>query len=194
MKKYNILFLFLILLVFCACSKSEESQLPDVTEQYEELFNTTLVLTTHAYISGVARTVGDGMPMKFYFSYDINSPEELILEFKEFTYGSMPITINFRAHIAFLAADDDDGEERVRIYCDDAFTVAGDMEIGEDERGNAKVDGYFYPETEEIEVFVSFNMMNVTAYSDKQVIDLTRINRYDEEMEAYEIEHEEANN
>ena len=197
-KKNTILGLSLCMLALLfACSKSESDDIqPNETIQYEKLFNNTkpMVLTTNAYISGEPRTVGDGMPMKFYFTYDKNKPEELSLEFKKFHYGSMPLKVNFRATVKLLSAKDKDGEKRVRLYCDDANTAIepGQTELGE--KGSAKVDGYFYPETEKIEAFINFNMMNVTAYSAKQKIDLSRADRYDEEMEAYNKLHKEQNN
>jgi len=190
-----------LLILLFSCSKNEEIK-PDETIKYENLFNNkievknkngeviksevqAMVLTMAAYISGEARTVGEGMPMKFYFSYDKKKPEELILEFKKFHYGNMPLKVNFRANIKLLSADDKEGLKRVRLYCNNANTAIFPVEIEATDRGNSKVDGYFYPETQEIEMFINFNMMNVTAYSKKQKIDLTRILRYDEEMDEY---------
>ena len=197
-KKNTILGLSLCMLALLfACSKSESDDIqPNGTIQYEKLFNNTkpMVLTTNAYISGEARTVGDGMPMKFYFSYDKTRPAELALEFKKFHYGTMPLKVNFRATVKLLSAKDKDGEKRVRLYCDDANTAIEPGQTEPGEKGSAKVDGYFYPESEKIEAFINFNMMNVTAYSAKQKIDLTRIDRYDEEMKAYNKLHKEQNN
>ena len=197
-KKITILGLSLCMLALLfACSKSESDDIqPNETIQYEKIFNNTkpMVLTTNAYISGEPRTVGDGMPMKFYFSYDKTRPEELALEFKKFHYGTMPLKVNFRATVKLLSAKDKDGEKRVRLYCDDANTAIEPGQAGPDEKGSAKVDGYFYPESEKIEVFINFNMMNVTAYSAKQKIDLSRADRYDEEMKAYNKLHKEQNN
>ncbi len=182
--------ILLSLFALFSCEKKEmEETTPDNTAQFNKVFNNTIVLTTMAFISGDPRTVEPGMPMKFHFKYNKNNPDKLLLEFKKFHYGKMPLSVNFRG-LVDLQKDTKNGVERVRLYCNNAATgiwnpAEPEAALGPGATGNGKVDGYFYPETNEIEVFINFNMMNVTAYSVKQKIDLSRLARFDKEMKDY---------
>ncbi|QZE14531.1 DUF4903 family protein [Halosquirtibacter laminarini] len=175
--------LFLISILFCSCSKKEEDVVAvDQTAKYEKFFNQTELFTTAAFIGGEPRTHGDGLPLKFYFKYDKSKPKKIVLEFHQFKYGNMPFAIDFRANLQIMGTEIKNGEKRTRLYCNNATTT---LDPTKDGLGGASATGYFYPDTDEFEIFIAFNVMSVTTSTPRQKIDPTRMSRYEEEMTAY---------
>ncbi len=184
-------------LLLASCDKKDLGSVESDSEKYTAIFNSKYVLTSAAFISGEPRTVDDGMPVIFEFKYNKLKKNEIIIKLTKFSYGNMPLTISFNATAELLVDRDNESAKRVVLHAKDAFTQAvdpnSDGTIDEALKGNSKLNGYYYPESDNIELFINFNMMNVTLHSKKQKLDTKRIDSFDVELEDYNRRHKEQN-
>lgn len=194
--------LFLILLVCSVClmgtTSCSNNEGPDDTAKNVELakkakgfLNGQIVLSTKVTMNGVDKTIlPTGCPAKFEFEWDENDPLSMSVSILEFTVGKMPMVVNFKCNTKIMnlnAWEEKDYAGR------DWFKFEGkngDLWIGA--HGTPKVQegssiaGFYNVKTQQINLVIDYNMMNISSESFLQVVDKSRIGNFEAEKAKYE--------
>lgn len=181
-------------LFFGSCSSDEkitkEPPAEDLVAKTREFLTGDIVLSTHATMNGVNKTLlNTGCPTKFNFTWP--ESDKMKVSLNNFSVGKMPLVVNFRCNVSFMQLntwekDTYKGNGWVKFYGTDGETFSEDGEGSSTTVKGSAVIGYFNVDTRQINFIVDYNMMNVRSECFLQTIDKTRIDRYEEEFEQYE--------
>lgn len=195
-KSTSLLLFCSIGLFFAACTSDEkitqEPPAEDLVAKARVFLTGDIVLSTHATMNGVNKTLLEsGCPTKFNFTWP--GDNEMTVSLTNFSVGKMPLTVNFRCNVSFMQLstyekDEYTGSGWIKFYGTDGETFSEDNDgSGSSSTVNGSfVTGYFNVDTKEVNFIVDYNMMLVRSECFLQVIDKTRIDRYEEEFEQYE--------
>lgn len=201
-KKKNFLFVafsaMLCCMSFFSCTADEEIIQTPVSDEYliaaRELLQDSIVLNATAMQGTVNKTLLDeGCPLKYYLNW--RSQDTLNIQIKEFSVGKMPVTIWFTINCRFMQLntwekDEYTGEGWIKFQGSGGNTVytAIDEDYTDGDGGAGTVQGYLNVKTHEIEFVTNFNVMNMSSDVYLQKIDLSRMERFDEEFAQYEAD------
>lgn len=193
--KSTYIVLFCIICLFCISCESDEKitkepPAEDLVAKARDFLKGDIVLSTHATMSGVNKTLLEtGCPTKFSFAWPASDVMNVSL--KNFTVGKMPLIVNFRCDVKFMKLstyekDTYKGDGWIKFYGEDGESFSDNGSGSSTTVKGSSVKGYFNVETRQINFIVDYNMMNVRSECFLQTIDKTRIDRYEEEFEQYE--------
>lgn len=204
MKKIKII----ILLSYCllglctSCSSDEQITKENVPEEsltkVREFLAGEIVLSTKATLNGVDKTLlKSGCPTKFRFNWDETDKRVCEIALLGFTVGKMGMVINFKCNVQVMQLNSwekdeykGDGWIKFEGKNGSTFATGATEEVALAVKGSS-IKGYYNTNTHQINFIVDYNMMNVRSECFMQIIDKTRISRYEEELKQFEKELEE---
>ena len=190
-----------------SCSSDEEITLGDANETLVEearnFLTGNIVLNTKATMSGVDKTLlPTGCPTKFKFQWSDSDKQTFAISLLNFTVGKMGMIINFKCDVKTMQLnswekDEYRGDGWIKFYGENG-SCWGQNEDGSDFDGDGSaggsvvkgsfVQGYYNVKTHQINFVVSYNMMNVRSECFLQIVDKSRINRFEQEFAQYEAD------
>ena len=183
---------------FYSCESDDEiktdSAKSNLVVKAKEFLTGDIVLSAHATMNGVNKTLlPTGCPTKFNFAWKDAKTDTLTISLLDFTVGKMGMIINFKCDVTTMPLnswekDEYRGDGWFKFYGKDGHTWGQNNEGNPSDTKGSSVKGYFNVNTHEINFIVDYNMMNVRSECFLQVVDKTRINRFDEEFAQYEAD------
>lgn len=182
--------------MFFSCTADEEITKTPVSESYiskaKEILQDSVVLNATAMQGTVNKTLLDeGCPLKYYLNW--KGDDILNIQIREFCVGKMPLTIWFTIDVKFMQLnswekDEYQGDGWIKFQGNGGQTVytAIDEDYEDGNGGAGSVTGFLNVNTKEIEFVTNFNVMNMSSDVYLQKLDLTRMDRFEEEFEQYE--------
>ena len=179
-----------------SCSSDEKiTQEPPADEYITEakkILSGDIVISTKATMNGVDKTLlPTGCPTKFNFKWN-EEGTMMTLSLVDFVVGTMPFAVTFKCATRFMQLntwekDEYTGAGWVKFQGTNGnVTTVGEHASDRQEGSGAGVDGYLNVNTKQIEFIVNYNLMNVRTETFLQIIDKTRIEKYEEELSQYE--------
>ncbi|MCA4807019.1 DUF4903 family protein [Myroides odoratimimus] len=197
--------LFISLSIGCSTSESEIELNENNENVFEKNFkNKEVLIYTRAFRASGERTVGEmGMPVKFKFDYNKNTPNILYFEMPEFQFGNMPLAATIKGELDIINKYVDAYPEKkdwIYFGTRNKKATAGSYiynEQGEriqhDSSPSAEVNGYYNPKTNEIFMDINFKLMSVTSICPDQKFDAHSPSKYLELLDNYYDLHRQIN-
>lgn len=187
--------LLVVILGLSSCSSDEEITQEPPSAEYltkaKDILDGDMVLSTKATMSGEDKThLDNGCPTKFNFTWKEDGSMTVALV--NFTVGTMPFAVTFRCSTKFMnlntwEKDEYTGGGWVKFQGKDGNVTTQSDNVADNQEGSgATVEGFLNVNTQQIQFIVNYNMMNVRSECFLQIIDKTRIDRFEEEFAQYE--------
>ena len=200
MKK--IIYLLLSVCLLCTTSCKKEEQHKEITptdnrlQQAIDFLKGEVVLGQKVKMQDADKTrLPEGCPTKYTFTW-MEKDKKFKMALQQIQPGSMPFAVSLVANLSVMELTDWEKDEYkgnwIKLYDDKAKTYPYNEDNPEavpDVTGTySVVKGFYNVDTHEIEFGINYNVMNVTGYIFKQVIDKNRTANYQDDLRDYEEE------
>ncbi|MBQ0156133.1 MAG: DUF4903 family protein [Bacteroidales bacterium] len=141
-----------------------------------------IVLNSNVVVGGTP--MAQNVPTIIYFSW---SGDVMSVKMKGLSIGNMPFKLSFNCDCTNVQLSSDDLNSYSPIWFKfegDGGVVSSDPAMVSGSNGN--VVCYFNPVTMQIALNIDFNVAGASANFPRQVIDYSRIDNYDQEVEDYQ--------
>ena len=181
-----------------SCKKEEQHQEivreDNRTAKVIQQLKSTVILGQDVKMAGVDKSrLPGGVPTKFRFRWK-EAEKKMEIQIVKIQPGSMPFAIGMTANATLMELSSWEKNEYPEAGWIKLFDDKGEVTpyLKDDDPAKPKPDGavllvgFYNVNTQQIELSINYNMMNVVGHVFRQKIDAARIKNFDEEYDAYE--------
>jgi len=181
-----------------SCKKEEQhqeiKQEDNRTAKVIQQLNNTVILGQDVKMAGVDKSrLPGGVPTKFRFRWK-EAEKKMEIQIVKIQPGSMPFAIGMTANATLMELSSWEKNEYPEAGWIKLFDDKGEVTpyLKDDDPAKPKPDGavilvgFYNVNTQEIEISINYNMMNVVGHVFRQKIDTARLKNFNEEYDAYE--------
>ena len=181
-----------------SCKKEEQHQEivreDNRTAKVIQQLKSTVILGQDVKMAGVDKSrLPGGVPTKFRFHWK-EAEKKMEIQIVKIQPGSMPFAIGMTANATLMELSSWEKNEYPEAGWIKLFDDKGEVTpyLKDDDPAKPKPDGavllvgFYNVNTQQIELSINYNMMNVVGHVFRQKIDVARLKNFNEEYDAYE--------